>query len=397
MDQSQSGSLKFPKGFLFGAATAAHQIEGGNINDWSEWEKLNAERLARRSGRDAKNHISGLAANSYKLFREDIALMKKLGLKAYRFSVEWSRIEPQEGKFDDAAIAHYQEQVRLLLENGIEPFVSLWHWTIPLWVRNQGGWKNKQTIEDFVFFAKKIVEALPQVKFWITLNEPTVYANKSYRQGDWPPQKTGLSNYFKALGNLVEAHKLAYGVIKKISPNSMAGVANHLNAIEGPWPFVNIAKYWANEYFLKKIKNFQDFIGLNHYFHNRLFKKNANVRVSDMGWELYPRGIYLVLKDLKKYQKPIYITEHGLADADDINREWYIEESLKWIRKAVDEGVDVRGYLHWSLLDNFEWADGFWPRFGLIEVDYDNNFKRTVRPSAWVYADLIKKYSHDLP
>ena len=154
--------------------------------------------------------------------------------------------------------------------------------------------------------------------------------------------------------------------------------------------------WWWNFYFLNRIKNYQDFIGLNHYFHNRIkglkFNQNKNEKISDLGWEIYPEGIYHVLKDLKKYNKPIYITENGLADAKDQNRKWFVKESLHNIHKAIADGVNVRGYFYWSLLDNFEWDKGFWPRFGLIEIDY-NSLARKPRLSSWIYSEIAKNNS----
>jgi beta-glucosidase len=151
-----------------------------------------------------------------------------------------------------------------------------------------------------------------------------------------------------------------------------------------------IIDWRRNFYFLNRLKNYQDFIGLNHYFHNRInygFNKNENEKLSDVGWELYPEAIYYVLVDLKRYNKPIYITENGLADAKDKQRSWFIFESLKNINRAINEGVNVKGYLHWSLVDNFEWDKGFWPRFGLLEIDY-KTLERKVRPSAYFYRDI---------
>lgn len=385
--------MSFPNNFFWGAATAAHQVEGDNLNNWTIWEKENAERLAKRSGDNPSDHISGKAANHYSLFKEDLALAKSLNLNAYRFSIEWSRIEPEKGKFNQKEIEHYQKVIAECQVLGIEPFVTMWHWTLPLWFEKEGGWKNPQASKYFLNFANKLLNIFPSVRFWITLNEPTVYANKCFLQGDWPPEEKSLINYFKVLKNLSFAHKKIYKLAKNKNSNLQIGIANHMAYIDGPWPLNSILKYWANNHFLNKINNYQDFIGLNYYFHYKIFGKLNNLKISDMGWELYPAGIYQVLKDLQKFKKPIFITEHGLADANDTNRAWYIEESLNYINKAIDSGINVRGYLHWSLLDNFEWWDGFRPRFGLISVDYKNNFKRVVRPSANIYKKLINKYN----
>lgn len=393
--------MQFPDNFLWGASTSAHQVEGDTHNDWSEWEKKNADRLAKEAKNKypPQNYISGRACDHYHLFEEDFRLAKSSGLNAYRFSIEWSRIEPEKNKFDQKEIEHYQRVVESLRNKNIEPFVTLWHWTIPLWLAREGGWKSKNIVDYFSRYTEKVVSALnKQVNFWMTLNEPDVYTSKSYLAGDWPPQEKSLISSWRVYHNLIKAHLTAYQVIKKINPASQVGIAKHYVYFEAYQNKIinrilkKLADYSWNFYFLNKIKDYQDFIGLNNYLHNRInygFTKNEDKCQNDMGWELYPESIYYSLKELSKYKKPIYITENGLADAQDKYRAWYIKEIIKNIERAAKEGVNVRGYLHWSLLDNFEWDKGFWPRFGLIEVDY-KNLERKVRPSALEYAKIIK-------
>lgn len=410
--------LEFPKGFYWGAATSSHQVEGNNHNDWSEWEKKNAERLVKEAKKywqkwqqekfpemfDPQNYISGLACDHYNRFEEDFDIAKSLGHNAHRFSIEWSRIEPEEGKFNEKEVEHYREVIKSLRERNIEPFVTLWHWTNPLWIRDIGGWENKKTIEYFMRYVDKILLSLKNVQFWIVLNEPEIFSSRPYLKGIWPPQKKSFVSYLKVLRNLIKAHKEAYKIIKKINPNAKVGIAKnniYFEAAKNKLVNQTLKKFidwWWNFFFLNQIKNEQDFIGLNHYFHNRInygFNKNENKIISDIGWELYPQAIYCVLKDLKKYQKPIYITENGLADARDEKREKFIKEHLKWVHRAIEEGVNVRGYFYWSLLDNFEWDKGFWPRFGLMEVDY-KTLKRKIRPSALVYKKIIEANAVDV-
>ncbi|MCL5006906.1 MAG: family 1 glycosylhydrolase, partial [Patescibacteria group bacterium] len=392
--------------------TSSHQVEGGDINNWSEWEIKNAERLAKRAKTywqpwqikkfpeilDPGNYIAGRACDHYRLFENDFKLAKELGHTATRVSIEWSRIEPEEGKFSEAGIEHYKKVVRTIKTLGLEPFVTIWHWPIPLWLAKKGGWENKEAVKMFSRYSEKIVSALGEdVKFWTTINEPEIYSSSSYLGGFWPPQKRNPFSYLLVLRNLVKAHRAVYKSIKKRYPEAMVGIAKnniHFDAQDKSL-ISRLRKYasdkWWNFYFLDKIKDYQDFIGLNHYFHNRILRgkvRNENKVVSDMGWELCPEAIYFVLKDLEKYKKPIYITENGLADAEDKNRSWFLVETLKNIKKAIDDGVDVRGYLHWSLLDNFEWDKGFWPRFGLVAVDY-KTFARKPRHSAELYKDII--------
>jgi len=394
--------FEFPKGFLWGAATSAHQVEGGNQNNWSEWEKKNAERLSRESGEKypPENYISGRACDHYNRYKEDFALAKNLGHNATRFSIEWSRVEPEEGKFDEAAITHYRDVIKTCRGLGLEPFVTLWHWTLPLWLSVKGGVLTKNFGFYFSRYAEKMAREFPEVSFWITLNEPEIYSTNSYLKGAWTPQKKNLFSYLRVLDNLANAHKLVYDAIKKINPETKIGIAKNNVYFESSGGFINdllkkTADWNWNDGFLKRMASYQDFIGLNHYFHNQInygFGKNKNKKTSDMGWELYPEGIYRCLVDLKKYGKPVYITENGLADAKDEKREWFIKESLKNVYRAISEGVDVRGYLHWSLLDNFEWDKGFWPRFGLVEINYET-FGRKIRPSAYSYKKICETNS----
>lgn len=404
--------LTFPEGFLWGAATSAHQVEGDNHNDWSEWEKANAEKLAHEAKHkyakwqqekfpemfEPADYVSGKAADHYNRYEEDFDIAKSLGHTAHRFSIEWSRVEPKEGEWNEEAIEHYRKVIRALRARGMEPFVTLWHWPFPLWISKIGGFESRKTVEYFERYAEKMASALPEVKFWITLNEPEVYASHSYLKGNWTPQKRNYFAYRRVIRNLVKAHKKAYTAIKSIRSDSNIGIAKHNLYFEA---YKNhpinrllkkIADTWWNNWFLKKIKGYQDVIGVNNYHHNRIrygFNKNENKKISDMAWELYPESLAFVTRELAKYGLPIYVAEHGLADAEDSRRAWFLTESLKHLHEAIKEGVPIRGYTHWSLLDNFEWDKGFWPRFGLVEVDFKTQ-KRTIRPSAYEYANICK-------
>ncbi len=395
--------IRFPENFYWGAATSAHQVEGGNINDWSKWEKGNAEELARKSKTywqdwqkekypemlQSRNYISGQACDHYHKFKEDFDIAKELNHNAHRFSIEWSRIEPKEGFIDEKEIEHYRQVLIALKERNIEPFVTLYHWTLPNWLAEKGGWLNPKAPYYFDRYVKIVSENLfDYVNFWITINEPNVYASNSYLKDNWPPQNKSIFKYFKVLNNLAKAHKLAYRALHLIDLECEVGIAKNNIYFENI-PFIDC--FW-NKYFLNKIKNEQDFIGLNYY--HPFFKNNALLN-SDLNWRIFPEGIYHVLKKLKKYNTPIYITENGLADVSDKKRTNFIKDHLFWIHKAIKDGIDVRGYLHWSLLDNFEWDKGFWPRFGLVEVDF-KTFERKIRPSAYEYAKICKDNKIDL-
>lgn len=409
----------FPKEFWWGAATSAHQVEGGNYNDWTEWEHANSARLAAEAARrhtnaptripdyilekypnplQPENYISGRACDHYNRFRDDFDIAKLLGHNAHRLSIEWSRIEPEEGKFDEKEIEHYREVIKALRERGLEPFVTLWHWPVPLWLRDKGGWESKDIVRYFSGYIEHTVKKLGDlVTFWVTINEPEIYALNSYLRGIWPPQKKSLVKYLAVTLNLITAHKKAYGAIHLINPASRVGVAKNNTYFEG-WPAGLLNWFW-NRWFLNQVKNHQDFIGLNYYFHKRLWGvrsgRNPAEEISDMGWEIYPEGIYHALMELKGYGKPVYITENGAADARDAIRGKFIEEHLGWTLEAIQDGADVKGYFHWSLLDNFEWDKGFWPRFGLVEVDYRTQ-ERKIRPSAWEYKKMIEAKGTEL-
>jgi beta-glucosidase len=437
MEGSEIMKFKFPKYFFWGSSNSAYQVEGGNRNNWTEWEKKRTASFLFRSAEGGianagrkrgealkekleevkknwpnyilnnypnplqkENYISSRSCDHYNRYEEDFDIAKSLGHNAHRFSIEWSRIEPEEGRFNKKEIEHYREVIRALRRRKIEPFVTIWHWTIPLWVRDKGGFESKKTSYYFLRYAERITQEFKNdVKFWITINEPEIYAGNSYLKGIWPPQKKKLFSYFKIFKNLIKIHRQAYKIIKNINIDFQVGIAKNNIYFEAcqnkiiNYFLKNLADWWWNFYFLNKIKKHQDFIGLNYYFHNRIdfgFNRNENKEVSDTGWEIYPEGIYHVLKDLKKYNKPIFITENGLADAGDKKREKFIKEHLRWIHKAIEEGVDVQGYLYWSLLDNFEWDKGFWPRFGLVEIDY-KTLERKVRSSAFKYGEICRK------
>lgn len=408
---------KFPKDFLWGASTSSHQIEGNTKNQWTEWEKENARRLSEEAKDkwqdwqknsfpemfEVSNYISGKACDHYNRFEEDFDLAKEGGHNAYRFSIEWSRIEPEEGIFNEAEIEHYRKVIQELKKRKLEPFICLWHWTNPLWLGDAA-----ETRKDFPFYfsryAKKVVESLGQdVKFWMTINEPTSVIASGYVSGSWPPGKKSVLNTFNLYKNLSNAHNKAYEEIKNINPRFQVGFANILHSFqpyrENNWLdilAIKIGKYFVNERFLNLTLGKNDFLTVQYYFHHKLKfpgkDKNENSSVSDMGWEIYPEGIYHIIKDLKKHNLPIYVTENGLADADDSRRIKFIAEHIYWVKKAIDCGADVRGYFYWSLLDNFEWDKGFWPRFGLIEIDY-KTLERKPRKSFWEYKKIIEKNS----
>lgn len=378
---------KFPEKFLWGSATSSYQVEGGIENiDWVQ------------AARDGKVPNAGRACNHYNLYEKDFDIAKELNQNAHRFSIEWARIEPEEGRFDDKEIEHYGKVLDALQERGIEPFVTLWHFTLPIWFSKIGGFENKKASFYFSRYCEYVVGRLgDRAKYWITMNEPMVYATEGYLKGEWPPFSKNLYSFWKVIKTLISSHLASHNIIKRINPNLQVGIAKHNFSLSASkWNFAGQAGktfqnlFW-NHYFLKKISNHLDFLGVNYYFHKHFGYKFYEDK-SDIGWAIYPKGIYNVLAELKKYKKPIYVTENGLADAKDEKREKFIKNHLRWVWQAIHDGVGVHGYFHWSLLDNFEWTKGFSPRFGLVGVDYDT-MERKIRPSAYEYAKICKDNS----
>jgi beta-glucosidase len=338
-------------------------------------------------------------------------MASEIGHNAHKFSVEWSRIEPAEGKFNKKEIDHYAKVIKSLKDRGIEPFVVLWHWGNPKWIGKIGAWENKKTVDYYIRYVEHLVkhpDIRDSVKFWLPLNEFQAYIGYSYLGGILPPQKKSLWKANKVLKNLVLAQKKAYILIHKEKKGNVLVGASHHTTHHTPYSpknflnvmFVKLLDYIKKDRIINMIGSSQDFIGLQFYRHERIrfwlggrygIAKidNEELDTNDMGWEIYPKGIYYTLKYLKKFNLPIYITENGIPDVRDKKRAKFIRDHLLYIHKAIKEGVDVKGYLYWSLLDNLELAEGFWPRFGLIEVDYIT-MERKIRPSTWEYAKICK-------
>lgn len=399
--------LKFPEGFLWGASTSPHQVEGGNVNDWSEWEKSPSRIYElKKAGKNPDDYISGRACDSYNRYEEDFDLCLNMNNNAHRLGMDWARIMPEEGKINMDEVDHYRKVLIALKKKNFKVNFTLWHWPFPVWISKMGGWSNKKTVQYFKEYSDLISRELGKyIDYWVTLNEPMLHAGHGYIDGKFPPFKKNdfLGAIFSAL-NLARAHKESYRIIKKNCPGAQVGITTLTGYFEPyrKWHVMDqagakISNYIRNNWFQDKIKGYFDFVGVNYYHHVRLscippFIRNENKVVSDFGWEVYPEGLYHVLKNYQRYDKPIYVLENGVADAKDRLRKDVIIDHLKWVHKAISEGVDVRGYFHWSLLDNFEWADGYEMKFGLHEVDR-KTFKRTPRPSAQVYGEICKSNS----
>lgn len=409
--------LKFPKGFLWGVSTSAHQIEGGLHNQWTVWELENAKSLAaqapyqyddlenwsdiKRAATSAQNYVSAKAANHYELFESDIALVAKMNMNAFRLSIEWSSIQPEKEAWNAGEVEHYKAVLAACKKHGIEPIVTLFHFTLPTWFAELGGFEKAANIKYFVNFADRILAELgPGVKYILTMNEPEIYADQGYAEGRWPPQQASKRLAQTVKRNLVKAHNQTATMIHAKSRRYKVSIAKNYSYIypgDDAWLSVRSAQFKQrrdNDWFLRRVIKQCDFIGVNYYFSDRIYGyriHNPDEKVNDLGWDMQPQYLVRALEQLHEtYDKPILITENGLADANDEYRQWWLTQTILAMRHAIGKGVDLIGYLHWSLTDNFEWDKGFWPRFGLFAVDY-KTMKRTPRPSAVWFAKLLKK------
>ncbi|MGE5297607.1 MAG: glycoside hydrolase family 1 protein [Acidobacteriaceae bacterium] len=383
--------IALPAGFLLGAASSSHQVEGDNFNsDWWMFEQ------------QGKLPKSGKAADHYNRYDEDFKLAAGLGLKAMRISIEWSRIEPVEGRWDSVAIEHYRKVLKSMKEAGLVRMVTLFHFTLPQWLSEKRGFETAHGIEAFARFSWFVAQNLgDEIDLWVTINEPEVYSQMGYLRGIWPPFERNVISFLEVFHNLMKAHRASFAAIKQVRPQAQIGLAKnnvYYEAYRGNNIFdravAGAANYFGNLYFLNRVKKQLDFIGLNYYFYERLklgwkiFKRmTSEGPKSDMGWRTFPEGIFHLLVGLKKYKVPLYITENGIANARDDMRKDFIRQHLEWVSKAVESGADVKGYFYWTLTDTYEWQDGFNPKFGLIEVDLETQ-ARKIRPSAEVFKEI---------
>jgi len=416
--------------FLWGAGTSAHQVEGGNDrNDWWDWEQV--------PGRIRNGDRSGAACRHWERYEDDLDILRSLGLDSYRFSIEWSRIEPDPGRYDDAAIDHYRRVLLACRARGITPMVTLHHFTNPRWFSALGGWELERNLPHFARFARLAGERYGDlVDFWITINEPEVLGLHGYDDGTWPPGVKDRSRALHVIANLLEAHGLASAALRETDrvdadqdgAPALIGVAKHWALLEPlrAWsPLEHISVAIQHRVFnvalaralrgdpidlsvpgarpvrrrVDALRGSSDFLGVNYYTRwmvNLIGKEPRVARPgseqSDLGWEFYPEGLERALVECAAFGLPLYVTENGIADASDRLRPAFIRESLAALDRARARGADVRGYLHWSLLDNFEWNDGYHGRFGLCAVDFGKADRpRAPRPSAHVYAQEIER------
>jgi beta-glucosidase len=419
--------IKFPENFWWGTSLSAHQAEGGNINSWSRWEKT--------SGNIKDGHQSGLASDHWNKFSEDFEALIWLNANTHRMSIEWSRLEPKVGEWNQDAEIHYRKMFLDLKARGIRTIVCLFHFSLPLWVEDLGGFENPEMISAFVSFAKRSQEAFGDlINHWITLNEPVVYALGGYAAGLTPPGKKNLKQAMTVTVNMLRAHGLVYHAIKNKNKNAQITFAHHLRVFTPKNKFSLLDRWGAmiaseilNWSWYKTIKTGKiiiniptifraqeecpeclgalDYIGFNYYSRDFISVKPFTAQKffvstsktgekTDMNWEIYPEGLITLLKGIKRHglsNYPLVMTENGIADRGDKKRAAFIFQHLKvFLQTSIDLGLQPLGYLYWALIDNFEWIDGFHPRFGLIAVDYKTQ-KRNPRESAHFFKEMGRR------
>jgi len=420
---------KFPKGFLWGSATAAHQVEGNCTNNqWWAWEQEGL-RVRPPKGFIRDGTVSGIACDYWSRFDDDHRLARELGQQALRISIEWSRIEPEPGRFDPAAMDHYKQMIDSMRAHGLEPTVTLHHFTNPVWAERQGGWESPEMPGWLARFAAHAVRELSdRVRLWWTINEPMIPTALGYVKGVHPPCVRDLARARIVARHMLRAHGLTYRAIHEAARRPIAaGPVFAMSYFEPLDPQSEADRneaaasdFFMNEYFIRGLRegiiappvgdgeevpglrDSYDHVGINYYM--RVLCRARAERdvvlggsrrpsepdrlVDEMGWEYFPEGLHRNLVRLQGLGKPIYVTENGVATLDDDARTRHLLAHLGEVARAIRDGADVRGYFYWSFMDNFEWAEGYCRHFGLVAVDRDTLARRP-RPAAFVYRDLI--------
>ena len=420
-----TGRFTFPKGFLWGTATSSHQVEGNNKNN--QWATFEAE-----EGRIEDGHKSGKACDWWGgKWKDDFDRAADSGQNSHRLSIEWSRIQPSPDRWDEDALNHYIQIIRGLKERGMEPMVTLHHFSDPLWLTEMGGWESADVIGLFAAYSVKVVEALKHyVNLWVTINEPNVYVAMGYVTAEFPPGVSDLGLAMKVVENMARAHGAAYHRIKDIQPESMVGIALNWRGFSPKRKFNPLDRFAANfvnklyndffpealtsgvmKFAIKKVYdeslvNTQDYIGLNFYC-SELVSFTISQSVSNFMKLEHPEGVevsvndfvsnqplefFRALKWADKFKIPIYVTENGTEDTDDEFRRRYLTEHIHQMWRAVNFNYPIRGYYYWSLVDNFEWSKGWASRFGLWELDVETQLRKK-RKSADLYESICNNNS----
>ncbi len=422
---SEEAVLRFPEGFRWGAAVSSYQVEGGNTNtQWHAWEQ---------QGHIKSGEQCGNAADWWEHAERDFDHARRMGLNSLRLSLEWSRIEPRMGEWSAPAITRYREMLTGLRARGIEPMVTLHHFTNPLWFEERGAFLAAGAENHFARYVAHVVQELGDLcDLWCTINEPNVYCVNGYQLGDFPPGRHGdIAATVRAQATMARAHARAYRILHAAQPAARVGWAQHYNTFDPARPrnpldrlvarlqddgfneffphavltgrALPLMRLWAGD--LHDVRGTCDYIGINTYardlvqFDPRKATELFGRRFAPPGaprgdsgpdeiyGEIYPAGIARVIQRVRPFGKPIYITENGVADRADRLRPWVLAEAARAMHQALAGGADVRGYYHWSLVDNFEWAQGWTMRFGLIGIDPVTQ-ARTPRRSSELYAAI---------
>jgi len=386
----------FPEGFLFGSSTAAHQVEGGNVNnDWWACEHADVTTCVESSGD---------AIDQWHRYAEDFELLAGLDQNAHRLSLEWSRIEPAPGEFSRAALEHYRRVLGTLDDLGLTAFVTLHHFTLPRWLSERGGWLAPDAVERFGRYTERVAAALGDLMpFAGTINEPQIVAYFGYCDGNFPPGLRHPGLWKRATQKLIAAHEAAVTAVKSGRGDPQAGVCLQLPAFEPARPedpacvaAFDELRHEFEDVYLDGLQG--DWVGVQYYSRmrvdpavsGRFAPAPAGAPLTQMGWELHPEGLHRAITAAAGSGLPVYVTENGIATDDDPQRTDYLATHLAQVARALADGVDVRGYIHWSSFDNFEWAEGYRPTFGLIGINREDGLRREVRPSARAYGAVAR-------
>lgn len=391
----------FPRDFLWGSSTAAHQVEGGNTNnDWWLWEHTPGTTATESSG-DAIDH--------WNRYDEDFALLAALGQNAHRFSLEWSRIEPAEGEFSQAALDHYKRVLDSLADHGLTAFTTIYHFTVPQWFASRGSWLAADGLDIFGRYAEKLAAELgDRMPYVCTINEPQIVASQGYALGWFPPGHTDIGEATKVNEVLAQAHRTATSALRSGHGRPRVGTCLQLPVFQAKDPdsagdtsTVDLLRGLMVDYHIDDLRSggdVGDFVGLQYYTRAVvdstspafLARPPKDAETTQMGWEVYPEGFGQMLRRISETGLPVVVTENGIATADDRQRVRYLHSHLEQVRQVVAEGVDVRGYMYWSSFDNFEWAHGYAPTFGLVGIDREDDLRRVVRPSAVAFGEVAR-------
>lgn len=417
-----NAKMIFPPDFLWGTATSSHQVEGNNTNnDWWAWEQ--------EGGHVLHDQRSGLACNWWEDAEADLDRAAEMGLNAHRISIEWSRVEPEPSVFDEEALERYRQILLGMHERGIEPMVALHHFCNPLWLVEKGDFGSDIVVDYFQRYTAKVAATLGDlIPKWVTLNEPMVYVYIRYLvQEGPPPQERGWWPALAVVRRLLACHAAAYHTIKEAYPLAQVGVAKNMPLFEAApgrgvlakWTAAQVDRLFNMTWWdslqtgrvkrpfgggrIKYLAGSFDFVGINYYTRYYVkFPPGRNIILPDWGdeavvsdggyGEVYPAGLYQMIKRVTRYQKPIYITENGLPDQADKLRPAFLLTHLREVWRAINFCFPVMGYYHWSLIDNFEWARGWTQRFGLIEMNPETQ-ERTLRDSGRLYQEICQQYA----